>query len=48
MSDRTAASLAAVRRRAALLSVWRLTPDPAVRLAIECELYGAPAPDQAE
>ena len=36
-----AQSAAVLRRRAALLSMWRLTPDPALRTAIECELYGA-------
>jgi len=40
-------SVSAVRRRAALLTTWRLTPDPAVRTAIECSLFGVPDPDRA-
>ena len=36
-----------VKRRAALLRVWRLTPDREVRAAIETELYGQDDPQRA-
>lgn len=41
VSPEPAESAALVKRRVALLSMWRLTPDPALRVAVECELYGA-------
>jgi len=40
-------STSEVRRRAALLNVWRLTPDASLRRAIELELYGAVDPGRA-
>lgn len=36
-----------LKRRAVLLAVWRLSPDPAVREIVEVELYGEADPGRA-
>lgn len=40
-------SVAMLKRRAVLLTLWRLTPDQDVRETIETELYGGPNPGRA-